>query len=182
MSADEERARSAQRMREEFDLGFARAPQLAKPGVVDLLQIRVAERRYAVRLAEVAAVHAERRVVAVPTPDSKLLGLVGLRGSIAPVFDLALALGHARAAAPRWILEVRSARPCALAFADLDGHLRLAAEQLTFGAASSGVSVAILGTAATEAGPLPIIDLSAVYAAVTGPSIHAGTSNNEGHS
>ncbi|HVY29131.1 MAG TPA: chemotaxis protein CheW [Polyangiaceae bacterium] len=177
MSADRERARAALRMRDEFDRSFAQAPELAKPSAVDLLQIRVGERRYAVRLADVAAVHAERRVVAVPTPDSKLLGLVGLRGSIAPVFDLALALGHERATGPRWLLELRAAKPCALAFSELEGHLRLPAEQLTAGAGEGG---RFAGNAATEAGPLPVIDLSAVYAEVTGQGTQTSTRNNEG--
>lgn len=174
MSADRERIQTAVRMREEFDRSFALAPELEKPGMVDLLQLRVAERSYVVRLAEVAAVHAERRVVGVPTPDPKLLGLVGLRGSIAPVFDLALALGHARATAPRWLLELRSARPCALAFAQLEGHLRLPTEQLTSGGGGSDA------TALTDAGPLPVIDLAAVYSEVTGQSIHASSRRNEG--
>jgi purine-binding chemotaxis protein CheW len=172
MSNGPERTQSALRMREDFDHGFAKAPPLAKAGEVDLLQIRVADRRYAVRLSEVVAVHAERRVVAVPTPDPKLLGLVGLRGGIAPVFDLALQLGHARTTAPRWLLELRSAKPCALAFAELQGHLRLPSEQLTFGKGDA--------TALTDAGPLPIIDLSAVYEEVTGQATHASTTRNEG--
>lgn len=172
MSADQERTRTALRMREEFDLSFARAPQLEKPGVIDLLQIHVAELRYAVRLSEVAAVHAERRVVAVPTHDPRLLGLVGLRGSITPVFDLALVLGHAKTKDPRWLLELRSAKPCALALAGLHGHLRLPSEQLTSGTGDA--------TALTDAGPLPVIDLSAVYEEVTGHVTHASSRRNEG--
>jgi chemotaxis signal transduction protein len=176
MSTDDERNQTALRMRQEFDLSFAQAPELEKPVVVDLLQIRVAERRYVVRLAEVAALHPERRVVAVPTPDPKLLGLVGLRGSIAPVFDLALALGHPRAASPRWVLELRSPRPCALAFADLEGHLRVPSARLSAGAGGGTGSA----TALTDAGPLPVIDLSAVYAEVTGQSTHLSTREKEG--
>lgn len=159
---------SVAELRLDFDRGFASAPDPTRPEVLDLLLIRSAGQRYALRLAQIAAVHAERRIVAVPSPDPKLLGLVGLRGSVAPVFDLALALGHPRGDEPRWLIELRSPKPCALAFAELLQHLRLPASELSPTAASGATHRLSSGNAPSPDGPVAVIDVLAVYAGLTG--------------
>jgi purine-binding chemotaxis protein CheW len=155
-------------LRLDFDRSFAGAPETTRPEVLDLLLIRCGGQRYALRLSDVAAVHAERRIVAVPSPDAELLGLVGLRGSVAPVFDLALALGHPRAGDSRWLLELRSPKPCALAFSELLKHVRLSGAELAPVASSAATHRLASASAPSPEGPVAVIDLMAVYAELTG--------------
>jgi chemotaxis signal transduction protein len=157
-------------LRLDFDRAFAGAPEAARGDQLDLLLVRVAERPYALRLSDIAAVHAERRIVPVPTPDSKLRGLVGLRGGLAPVFDLALTLGHSRAEAPHWLLELRSPKPCALAFDELLQHLRLPADALARTVTGGATHRFSSGNAPSPGGPVAVIDLLAAYAELTGQS------------
>jgi len=111
----------AARLRREFDGGFARPFATAGSDGVELLAIRVAGHGYAIRLAEIAGLFADRTVTPVPGPLPELRGLANLRGALVPVYDLGLLLGHPAGDAPRW-LALATARRVALAFDGLDGH------------------------------------------------------------
>ena len=60
-------------------------------------------------------------------PVPELVGMVGIRGTVFPVYDLGMLLGCPRAAAPRWLV-VAAAGPIALAFGAFDGYLSVRAE------------------------------------------------------
>ena len=110
-------ASQLEELRAAFDRTFAFAEQdQAGAQYVDVLAIRVAEQGYALRLAEVLAVHAERKLVPVPSPAPELLGLVGLRGLVAPVYDLRRLLGHAAGPTPRWLALARGTSAIGFAF------------------------------------------------------------------
>jgi hypothetical protein len=94
-------ARAAE-LRAVFDHGFAAPPPPLAPPQLDLLAIRCADHGFALRLSEVVAVYTERKIVPVPSPVPELLGLVGVRGLVAPVYDLRSLLGYGTGAAPRW--------------------------------------------------------------------------------
>jgi len=126
------RARAAA-MREAFDRGFAGAPAAAPGAHEDLLAIRVAGQARALALAEVRAVHVDRRITAVPGPEPALRGLAAFRGAILPVWDLHVLLGASPAERPRWLV-VAAGAPVALAFARFEGHLRVAREAIIGGA------------------------------------------------
>jgi chemotaxis signal transduction protein len=91
--AERNLAHVAAELRETFDASFANAHAAEPPPELDLLEIRVAEHGYALRLSQVLALHADRKLVPVPGPRPELLGLVGMRGVVAPVYDLRLLLG-----------------------------------------------------------------------------------------
>jgi chemotaxis signal transduction protein len=168
VSAPERATSRAAELRGDFDASFARAPDPATPPQLDLLVIRVAEHRYALRLSQVLAVHADRKLVAVPSPRADLLGLVGLRGAIAPVYDLGLLLGYGSTSAPRWLAHVRVATPLAVAFEHFEQHLRLPLADVTSALATEGaVHPFATGSAKSTSGPLSIIDLPAIYQEVT---------------
>ncbi|RYZ04587.1 MAG: chemotaxis protein CheW [Myxococcales bacterium] len=156
----------AAQLRADFDGAFAQAHAAEAPPHVDLLLIGVAERSYALRLSEVTELLADRRLVPVPSPRRDLLGLAGLRGVVTPVYDLALQLGHAAPAEPRWLVQVRAAAAFALAFERFDRHLRVPSSDLApardgaLGTPFSRASVRL------EQYPLPVLDLPAIFESV----------------
>jgi purine-binding chemotaxis protein CheW len=134
-----------------------------------LLVIGLADDDYAVSLDEVASLHADRKVVPVPSPRAELLGLVGVRGSVVPVYDLRQLLGYSRTATPRWLLVVRARAPFAVAFERLEAHLRLPrANLLEAPATRASARVFTRGSVETTTGPLPLLDLKELFRVVTG--------------
>lgn len=146
-----------------FDEAFAHPHAEPATDQLDVLEIRVAGAPYGLRLAEVQAVHEGRRVVPAPSHRSDLLGLVGVRGEVAPVYDLGKLLGHANVRErPRWISVVKASAPFAVAFEQFVRHQRVAKSTVTL--ASTQL---IAGSIDGESGPLPLIDLAALFRAVT---------------
>lgn len=170
MSAPREQPPSAAQLRQDFDDSFTRAPAGIRPPELDLLLLEAGGLHYAVRLSQVSAVHAEHHVVPVPSPDPLLRGLVGLRGSVLPVYDLAAALGHTRGSTARGLLELRSPKPCALAFGTLEGHLRLPSTAVAPRTHAPENQPAASATVPTGDGPLPLIDLLTIYEELIGRS------------
>jgi chemotaxis signal transduction protein len=120
-------ARSARELAREFDRSFADPARAADEEVEELLAIRVGGDAYAVRLRDVTGLVADRKIVPLPTPEPALLGIVGLRNGLAPVYSLAALLGYGPAAeAPRWLLLVGAGPQFGLAFPAFDGHRRVA--------------------------------------------------------
>jgi len=114
----------AEALRRAFDRSFAEAPPVAGEPAEDFLAIRLGSEPYAVRLPEVVGLYADRQVVALPSPLPELLGIVGIRGSTRPVYDLAALLGHSAGAAGRWLLLTGTTEVIALAFTAFDGYVR----------------------------------------------------------
>lgn len=109
-----------------FDRGFAAAPPPPEPAHTDYLCIRVAGEPAALVLTEIASLHADLRIVALPTPARELLGVASIRSAIVPIYDLASAFGTARGPqAVRWSVLVRGER-AGFAFEGFDGHARIA--------------------------------------------------------
>jgi chemotaxis signal transduction protein len=128
-SADElsDRARS---LRESFDASFAEAPTGNAAGLVDFLVVTTTTDRYAVRLSEIALVHAERKVTRVLSPMPELLGLADFRGVLTPIYAVALLLGRPADQEPRFLVVARHPQPIGFAFTGLERHARVAASQL----------------------------------------------------
>jgi chemotaxis signal transduction protein len=119
--------RSAAELAREFDRSFADPARAAAEGIEELLAIRVGGDPYAVRLRDVTGLLADRKIVPLPTPEPALLGLVGLRNGIAPVYSLAALLGYgAGGEPPRWLLLVGPGPLFGLAFQEFDGHRQVA--------------------------------------------------------
>jgi purine-binding chemotaxis protein CheW len=156
-------------MRRAFDRSFAEPRRDGTDPVVDLLGIGVAAEPYALRLADIRAVVADRTPLRLPGSDSRLLGVVGLRASIIPVYDLGAVLGHPPVAAPRWLV-VTAARPSiALAFPTLDGHLRVSPDAIAEPAGDEvadrhrSLPAAVVRTAG---GVRTVIDVAAIHATI----------------
>ena len=117
----------AQRLRFDFDRSFAVPSAFGAAPVQRFLAIRVAGDPYAVALAQVSEVHAERRVARLPLDVPELLGVANVRGVPTPVYDLAVCLGYAPGGQHRATLLVRGSLPLGLAFDAVEVNLEVGA-------------------------------------------------------
>ena len=162
--SDPRLARKAAELRVAFDSAFsASEQQQVVDAQVDVLAIRVAEQGYALRLAQVQAVHAERKLVPVPAPAPELLGLVGLRGLVVPVYDLRLLLGHPAGPAPRWLVLVRGTPAVCVAFEALEAHVRVPASDVVLPPRADVDAKSFgLGSVLIQGEPRPLLHLPAL--------------------
>jgi chemotaxis signal transduction protein len=159
---------TATQLRADFDGGFARAHPLASPPVLDLLVVHVADHVYALKLSEVAALHVDRKLTEVPSPRRELLGLVGVRGLVAPVYDLRVLLGSAPGGSPRWLAQVVTRAPFVVAFEHFERHLRVPARDWAASDAEAhGAQQFVRGSVSTPAGTLAVLDLLAIVESLT---------------
>lgn len=165
---DEGLAGAAAALRAAFDGSFAELQAADAASYTDLLAIRVGEHPYALRLSEVLAVHTDRKLVPVPGPRPELLGLVGLRGLVVPVYDLRQLLGYAAGPPPRWLAVARNGSPIAVAFEAFEAHLRVAdSEVITAEAGATALHSFARGSIRTSSGPRPLIHLPSLIGSVT---------------
>lgn len=118
-------AERVRRWRGEFDRSFAepRRDERAGDGE-DFLGLRLGGQPHALRLAELAALQGWQEPAPYPLAPPALLGLIGHRDRVLPLFDLQALLGLGRATGPTWQLIMRE-RPLALAVDGFDGQWRL---------------------------------------------------------
>ena len=154
-------------LRRAFDLSFALPPAQALAELEDLLAIRVAGDRYAIRLRDVTGLVAGRTIVPVPADAPDLLGLAGLRGGVVPVFGLASILGYGQAPAePRWLILCGAEEPLALACSDFEGCLRVPKASLHACEDLRPTRQYVEQVASTEAGARAVIAMSLVVATI----------------
>ncbi|MBO3738989.1 chemotaxis protein CheW [Actinoplanes flavus] len=147
------------RLREEFDRSFAEPARVLECETVELLAVGAGDRPYALRLTEASGVHPDRPVTPLPTSIRALLGVAGFAGAVIPVYDLAALLGHPVPRRPRWLLLAKGTPPLALAFHELDRHLRVPLADVVDGADPRGC---LRGMVRLPDGHRPIVDVPAV--------------------
>ena len=116
---------TAAALRSVFDESFTLSAASKLERIEGLLAIRVRADPYVLRLSEIAGLYADRKVVAVPSPVAQLLGIVGLRGLLAPVYDLAALLHYPPAASPRWMVLAGGPQPVGFAFESFEAHVQV---------------------------------------------------------
>jgi purine-binding chemotaxis protein CheW len=119
----------AAELRREFDRAFAEPFRPGTTAREDLLGMRAGAQAYAIRLCEIAGLHAGKKITRVPGSDTALCGIAGFRGALLPVYDLQALLGHSSAETPRWLV-IAAAAPIALAFEAFEGHLRASRDEI----------------------------------------------------
>jgi chemotaxis signal transduction protein len=120
---------SALQLRRAFDQSFSEAESVDARPLADFLAIRLGNEPYAIRLAHVARLVVRIPITPLRTAVPHLLGIVGIRASTVPVYDLRAILGCSTLVAPEWMVIV-AAIPIALAFDAFDGHLRLSPDAI----------------------------------------------------
>jgi purine-binding chemotaxis protein CheW len=159
---DSIRAR-VERLRADFDHSFSVPLRTLDDEAVELLAIGVGGRAYALCLSQTSGLHPDRPVTPLPTPVPALRGLAGFAGVVVPVYDLAVLLGHPIPEEPRWLVLAAGTPPLALAFHQLDHHVRVTAADVVdgSGAASRGC---LRGMVRLPDGNRPIVDVPATRA------------------
>jgi chemotaxis signal transduction protein len=153
-------------LRQDFDQSFARAAGGARRSQLDFLAICVAGDPYAMRLSEIQSLHADRKLVAAPSPLPELLGVSGFRSTLTPVYDLAQLLGYGAGLSARWLVVVQSASPIAFAFGDFDSHLRVSLERVSALETENGSSSAVRGAVQNAGITLPLLHLPSLVEAI----------------
>lgn len=104
---------ASERLRREFDDGFAEPAETEPRGIKRLLHIALGPHEMVVTVDDLASLHELDEVVPLPTSRTELLGLVTIGGRVYPCFSLA-ALLDLELGEPSWLLLSRAA-PVALA-------------------------------------------------------------------
>jgi chemotaxis signal transduction protein len=136
---------TARTLREEFDASFAAAAAVPVAHR-DVLEIVIGGDRHALLVSEIAGIFVDRAITQVPSRRPDLVGIVGFRGAVVPVFDLAAILGYTAAVTPRWMVLV-SAAPIALAFDRFAGHVRVPRSEVSDAVVIDGQPVSLIAVA-----------------------------------
>jgi purine-binding chemotaxis protein CheW len=154
---------TAEELRRDFDASFARA-RAEDPGAMeDLIAIRVATNRYAIRIPQITGMLAQLAIARVPSPMPELLGLTQFRGALIPVYGLGAFLGHgASPGDPRWMLTHGDAEGVGLAFDDFEGRLKIPAAEVHRAGPGEAFRDHIAGAIRHEATVRAIVDLPSI--------------------
>jgi chemotaxis signal transduction protein len=161
-SRSESTSRRLAELREEFDLSFARPPARVDTRWEVLLRLRVSGTPLTVPLERLSGLHLLTRVVSLPGSPSGLLGLVGLRGQLVAVHDLAYRLGLPSDEKPHWMVLCGGERRVGLAVAGFEGQLRVTPEQIQPNAGEAPRPYLRASVARREGAPLPVLDVDAL--------------------
>lgn len=153
-------------LRGAFDRSFAEPPRRHDAEFDELLAIRAGRHSYVLRLSQTSGLFSDRPITPLPGPLAALLGVAGFSGSIVPVYDLSALLGHPAPEPPRWLVLAAGTPQLALAFHDLDGHLRVPAESIVGEPDRHGLRGCLRGMVPLPGGTRAIVDVPSVRAAV----------------
>lgn len=137
----------ASELRHDFDRSFAEAAHAVSDEVEALLGLRVGDDRYAVRLSEIRGLLPAPKIIPLPSPAPELLGIMGVRGAVVPVYSLGALLGCGpTSSSPDWIIVAGTDARVGLAFDGFEGHLRVPRPEISLkenGASRSHVREAV---------------------------------------
>jgi purine-binding chemotaxis protein CheW len=157
---------TAAALRRLFDESFAARTESRPERLEGLLAIRVGADPYALRLSEIAGLHVGVKIVPVPTPAAQLLGIVGIRGMMAPIYDLAALLRYPSTVNPRWLILARAPQPVGFALGTFESHLQVSQSALANSngedAGTGVIAPHMRGTVRAGGALRPIIHLASV--------------------
>jgi CheW-like domain len=96
MSVSKQVSEGVRGLRAAFDQSFAAAKEIHDVAYLDFLSIRIAPDVFALRLSEIAGLHAGSKLAPAPSLFPELLGITAFRGVLTPVYDLGALLGYRR--------------------------------------------------------------------------------------
>jgi len=159
-------ASRVERLRADFDHSFSVPARTLDGEAVELLAIGVGGRPYALRLSQTSGLYPDRPVTPLPTAVPALRGLAGFAGVVVPVYDLAALLGHPTPDTARWLVLAAGTPPLALAFHQLDHHVRVPVTDVVDSSGTSASLGCTRGMVQLPDGNRPIVDVPAFRALV----------------
>lgn len=128
-------------LREAFDASFATPAHRGDIDQQDMLAIRVGSGQFAVRVSELAGVHACRKIVPLPGEVLGLLGIVGIRGRLVAAYRLADLVGAGPPEGQmRWLLVCATDNQVGLVIESLDAYLRVPTASVHSALGEDGIS------------------------------------------
>lgn len=154
-------------LREAFDASFTMP---ASPGDVDqedMLAIRVGGGRFAVRVSELAGVHACRKIVPLPGEVLGLLGVVGIRGRLVAAYRLTDLVSAGPPEGPmRWLLACAADSQVGLLIESLDAYLRITAANLHPARNEEGISEHVREVLQHDSGSRGVLSVPSILASI----------------
>ena len=167
-------------LREEFDRAFASASDVRTMETSHLLAVRIGGDRYAIPIAEITGLQADRVIAPVPTTVAGLLGLAGIRGELVPVYSLATLIGYPHSThAMRWVALCGSGQTLGLAFDEFERHLNLSLAQIATVESAGEKAEHVRAVARAPDGPRPVISIPSVVAEIARRCTTTGNSKEK---
>lgn len=149
-------------MRDAFDGAFAR--EVEDPRQPEFaIWIRVGGEIFAVRMRDIAGLLKSNKIVPFPSQSPDVLGVISLRGTLVPVFNLTALLRMKSSTAPSWLMLPGGEPAIAFAFEAFEGR-----HALTGTIARQDTAVREESTQLVESagGLCPLLDVPGLAAAV----------------
>jgi len=158
-------ARKASELRQAFDRAFAEPPSPNPERLEDFIAVGVGDHSYAIHLADVSGLFADKAIMPLPNSAPEFLGIASFRGAVMPVYDLRALLGYAAKAPPRWLVTA-AALPVALAFDVFDRHLRLPAQAVIRREGADAARRHVRQALHAPDMVRPIVDMASIFAVI----------------
>jgi chemotaxis signal transduction protein len=159
---------TAAALRRLFDESFAAPAASLTESLESFLAVRVGSDPYAFRLSEIAGLHVGVKIVPVPSPAAQLLGIVGIRGMMAPIYDLAALLRYPPATNSRWLVFARGPKPVGFAFETFESHSLSQASLASSNGEDAGAGGHMRRTVRAAGTLRPIIHLASMLEMIRG--------------
>jgi purine-binding chemotaxis protein CheW len=167
-------------LRAAFDAAFVAAPPDAPAPTTGLLAVRIGPTPAAIRLSDIAGLHADKVITPLPMAPPELLGLAGFRGTAVPVYDLGALLGAPGTGQPRWCVLAAGRPPVAFAFHHFEGYRRVPLAALPpAGDPGTGGATARRDVVTVDGHPRSIVELPALVAAIAARTARVGNRGEE---
>ncbi len=154
-----------QALAQAFDASFAAPILETHQTTADYLVLRLGSQWFAAPVAELSGVHRRRKIESLPEAAGHCLGVAGLRGRPAVVYDLSALVGHPSAERSTWLLQTRLDPEIALAVPEADRYLRVPVDALVPAAAAKGPCVGALTDRGTT---ITVLSIDRVAQAIAG--------------
>jgi chemotaxis signal transduction protein len=148
-----------------FDATFTEAPRTVAEDTEELLGAAVAGGSYFLRLRDVKGLFSRPKIVPVPSPVPEFVGVMGLRGTVVPIYGLGALLGHGGPIDDlSWVLLVgEGSTRVGLGAREFTGYLRLERQAIATAPERGGL---VRETARVGPHLRGVVDVEAVVAAL----------------
>jgi chemotaxis signal transduction protein len=176
-----ERSAFAAQLRNEFDHAFSLPVRVETVKNRHLLAIRIGGDPYALNPEEIAGLHVDRAIVAVPGTLSEWLGLAGIRGELVPVYSLAALLGYEQSTSTRtrWLALCGSGQLLGLAFDAFERHLNLTLPQIAAADPTNIKTEHVRAVAHADDMSRPVISIPSITAEIARRCANVGVSKEK---